>query len=72
MQLLTVNDILSSISSLSTEEQSLITDILLNKRMRDLKQHQLQMRGQQAQDNYNKGAVTSGTVADLMSAIDDD
>lgn len=72
MQLLTVNDILSSISSLSTEEQSLITDILLNKRMRDLKQHQLQMRGQQAQDNYNKGTVVSGTVADLMSAIDDD
>lgn len=71
MQLLTVNDILSSISSLSTEEQSFIAD-MLNKRMRDLKRHQLQIRGQQAQDNYNKGTIASGTVADLMSAIDDD
>jgi hypothetical protein len=68
---LTVNDILSSIALLSNEEQSFIVETL-NKRICEMKRHQLHIRGQQAQENYQRNAVTSGTVMDLMSAVDND
>ncbi|MEA5534596.1 hypothetical protein [Crocosphaera sp. XPORK-15E] len=66
-----VNEILNTISSLTEDEQYFIADTL-NKRMRDLKRSQIAARGKQAEENYEQGQVTSGTVADLMSALDDD
>lgn len=66
-----VNEVLNTISCLSEEEQFFITD-LLNKRMRELKRSQIAARGKQAEENYKQGHITSGTVADLMSAVDTD
>jgi hypothetical protein len=66
-----VNEILNSISSLTEDEQYFIADTL-NKRIRDLKRSQIAARGKQAEENYEKGQVTSGTVADLMRTLDND
>jgi hypothetical protein len=66
-----VNEILNSISCLPEEEQYFIADTL-NKRIRDLRRSQIAARGKQAEENYEQGHVTSGTVADLMSASDSD
>ncbi|MDB9419910.1 MAG: hypothetical protein EWV55_24200 [Microcystis viridis Mv_BB_P_19951000_S69] len=66
-----VNEILNTISCLPEEEQYFIADTL-NKRIRELRRSQLAARGKQAEENYEQGHVTSGTVADLMSALDSD
>ncbi|TRU45941.1 MAG: hypothetical protein EWV91_13765 [Microcystis aeruginosa Ma_QC_Ca_00000000_S207] len=66
-----VNEILNTISCLPEEEQYFIADTL-NKRSRELRRSQLAARGKQAEENYEQGHVRSGTVADLMSALDSD
>jgi hypothetical protein len=71
MQLRNINEILNTISSLSLEEQYFIVDTL-TKRIQDRRRSQIAARGQQAQENYQQGMVTSGTVADLMRAVADD
>ncbi|BAP58232.1 hypothetical protein THII_3935 [Thioploca ingrica] len=71
MQLININEILNTISSLSLEEQYFIVDTL-TKRIQDRRRSQIAARGQQAQENYQQGMVTSGTVADLMRAVADD
>jgi hypothetical protein len=71
MQLININEILNTISSLSLEEQYFIVDTL-TKRIQDRRRSQIAARGQQAQENYQQGMVTSGTVADLMKAVADD
>jgi hypothetical protein len=71
MQLRNINEILNTISSLSLEDQYFIVDTL-TKRIQDLRRSQIATRGEQAQENYQQGQVTSGTVADLMRAIADD
>ena len=71
MQPASINEILNTISSLSLEEQSFIVDTL-TKRIQELRRSQIAARGQQAQENYQQGKVTSGTVADLMRAMVDD
>lgn len=71
MQLSHVNEILNTISHLSLEDQYFIVDTL-TKRIQDLRRLQIATRGQQAQENYQQGQVTSGSVAHLMKAIIDD
>ena len=71
MQLININEILNTISALSLEEQYFIVDTL-TKRIQDRQRLQIAARGQQAQENYQQGMVTSGTVADLMRAVADD
>lgn len=66
-----VNEILNTISCLPEEDQYFIADTL-NKRIRELRRFQVAARGQQAEENYKQGHVISGTVADLMSALDSD
>ncbi len=71
MQLSHVNEILNTISHLSLEDQYFIVDTL-TKRIQDIRRLQIATRGQQAQENYQQGQVTSGSVADLMKVIADD
>ena len=71
MRLRNINEILNTISSLSLEEQYFIIETL-TKRIQDHRRSQIAARGQQAQENYQQGMVTSGTVADLMRAVADD
>lgn len=66
-----VSEILETISSLTEEEQYFIADTL-NKRICDLKRLQITARGKEAEENYQQGNVISGTVADLMKALDND
>ena len=68
MQLININEILDTISALSLEEQYFIVETL-TKRIQDRRRSQIAARGQQAQENYQQGMVTSGTVADLMRAV---
>jgi hypothetical protein len=71
MQLMNVNEILNNISLLPEEEQYFIADTL-NKRIRNLRRSQIAARGKEAEENYEKGNVTFGNVADLMRAMNDD
>lgn len=64
----TVNEILKDISLLSAEDQYFIIETL-NKRRNDLRRKQISLRAKDAQKNYDKGNVKSGTVADLMDAL---
>jgi hypothetical protein len=66
-----INEILNTISCLPEEDQYFIADTL-NKRIRELRRSQIAARGQQAEENYEQGHVISGTVADLMSALESD
>jgi len=71
MQTMTVNDILQNISFLPPEDQCFIVEILTN-RIRDLRRSQLVLRAKEAEENYRLGNVVSGSVKDLMRAINDD
>jgi len=71
MQTMTVNDILQNISFLPQEDQCFIVEILTN-RIRDLRRSQLVLRAKEAEENYRLGSVVSGSVKDLMKAINDD
>lgn len=44
----------------------------LNKRIHENRRAEIAQRGEEAQKNYQNGNVISGTVTDLMKAIDDD
>ncbi len=66
-----VNDILKSISRLPEDEQFFIVDIL-NKRINELKRTRLVLRAKEAENNYNAGKCTSGSVSDLMGIISND
>lgn len=71
MQIKTVNEILESIAVLPLEDQDFIIDTL-NKRIHENRRAEIAQRGKEAQKNYQNGNVTSGTVKDLMTAINDD
>lgn len=71
MQIVSVNEILQTISSLPAEDQYFIADVL-NKRIIDLRRTEIALRGEEAQRNYESGNFMSGTVADLMRAADED
>jgi 16S rRNA C1402 (ribose-2'-O) methylase RsmI len=66
-----VNEILENISSLPPEDQFFICETL-NKRVVELKRFQIAKRGEQARENYEKGEAFSGSVKDLMKAMNDD
>ncbi len=66
-----INQILESISSLPFEDQFFINETL-NKRIVELRRADIAARCEQAQENYEKGNVFSGTVDDLMKALEDD
>lgn len=68
---ITVNELLQEISLLPVEEQSFIIETL-NKRLNDLRRKQISLRAAEARENYGSGNVKSGTVADLMNAVEDD
>jgi hypothetical protein len=71
MNINTVNEILESISFLSTEDQSFIVDVV-KKRIEEKRRSEIVKRGMEAEKNYQDGKVTSGTVEDLMREIDND
>lgn len=66
----TVNEILQDISLLSAEEQSFIIETL-NKRLNDLRRKQISLRAKEAQKNYDAGNIKSGTVGDLINALEE-
>jgi len=71
MQTMTVNDILEGISVLPPEEQYFIAETL-SRRICDMKRTHLAMRAAEAEENCKAGRVFSGTVADLMKAVNND
>lgn len=71
MPIKTINEIIESIAVLPTEDQYFIMDTL-NKRIHENRRAEIAQRGEEAQKNYQNGNVMSGTVTDLMKAIDDD
>ncbi len=67
----TVNNILQDISSLLPDEQLFIANTL-NKRINELKRTQIYHRTREAEKNYQNGKCVSGSVSDLMRAINND
>jgi len=71
MQALPLNQVLQQIAALSVEDQTVVVQIVL-KRLHESKRYQLLERIREAEDNYQAGRVTVGTVAQLMGQIQDD
>ena len=71
MQETNINDVLQSISTLSLDDQSFISETL-NKRVIELRRNQIASRAKEAEANYQAGNVTQGNVSDLMKVLDND
>jgi hypothetical protein len=63
-----INDIIENISSLPLEEQDFIVQTI-SKRIHEARRNEIADRVKEAEQNYKKGRVTSGTVKDLMSKL---
>ncbi|MCR4344322.1 MAG: hypothetical protein NUV44_06105 [Candidatus Scalindua sp.] len=68
MQESIINDILQNVSSLPLDEQDFIVQTI-NKRIHEVRRNEIAERSKEAENNYNTGNVTSGTVSDLMKKI---
>ncbi|MDR4503905.1 MAG: hypothetical protein MRK01_03820 [Candidatus Scalindua sp.] len=68
MQESIINDILKNVSSLPLDDQDFIVQTI-SKRIHEVRRNEIAERAKEAEDNYNTGNVTSGTVSDLMKNI---
>ncbi len=71
MQTSPLNQVLQQIAALSMEDQSMVVQMVM-KRLHESKRSQLLERIHEAEDNYQAGRVTTGTVAQLMRQVQDD
>ena len=66
-----VNDILQKVSHLTLDEQDFIVQTV-NKRIHESRRDEIAKRGKEAERNYHKGNITTGTVNDLMKIVNND
>ena len=63
-----INDILQNVSSLPLDEQDFIAQTI-NKRIHEMRRNEIAERAKEAENNYDTGNVTNGTVNDLMKKL---
>ncbi len=72
MQITTVFDqILEKIDTMPLEEQELLIEILRN-RYREKRRDEILKNSEEALEEYRKGLIAEGTVADLLKELEED
>jgi len=66
----TINKVLEEIDQLDIDDQNYIHNIL-SCRLIDAERSLIAKRAQEAEENYSRGQVRSGSVNDLMSELND-
>ena len=66
----TFQQAIETVEALSPEEQTMLIDIIQN-RLREQKRQELSQDITEAQQNYLSGNFKRGSVADLMSELDE-
>ena len=67
---ITVNKVLEEIDQLDIDDRAYIHQIL-SRRLIETERLRIAKRAREAEKNYLRGHVRSGTVSDLMSELDD-
>jgi len=67
---ITVNKVLEEIDQLDIDDRTYIHQIL-SCRLIETERSRIAKRAQEAEENYSRGHVRSGSVSDLMSELDD-
>ncbi|NJL65527.1 MAG: hypothetical protein HC903_31775 [Methylacidiphilales bacterium] len=66
----TLQQAIDVVEALEPEEQAILLDII-TKRLSQQRRHELIVDVKQARDDYQKGNVKHGSVADLMAELDE-
>jgi hypothetical protein len=66
----TLQKAIDAVEALEPEEQAMLLDII-SKRLSQQRRNELIMDVAQARDDYQKGNVKRGSVADLMAELDE-
>jgi hypothetical protein len=66
----TVNKVLEEIDQLDIDDRTYIHQIL-SRRLIETERSRIAKRAQEAEENYSRGHVRSGSVCDLLSELND-
>ncbi len=68
--IITVNKVLEEIDQLDIDDRTYIHQVL-SSRLIETERSRIAKRAREAEENYSRGHVRSGSVSDLMSELDD-